>query len=366
MLTPLTQQGLNRALLARQMLLVRARMPIEPAVRHLVGLQAQRPDPPHIGLWSRLTGIRHTDIDDLIDSRRLVRVAALRATVHLLTAQDALELRPVVQPVLDRELAAPAFKSLRWVNIDAVTARGRELCCAEPLTLTDLGERLALEFPRATPHALAIAVRNHVALIQVPPRGRWRNPAPTVHVPAEAWLGRDLGGDGDPARLIMRYLAAFGPATATDIATWSGLRGIKALLENMRDDLAWLTDDRGRTLVDVPDGILPDPETPAPVRLLPEYDNTLLSHADRTRIIEDGDRPFVLTRGGQVGGTVLLDGFVRAIWRTIPGDDSETLTVRPLRWLTRTNKEEIEREALALLDFASRGSRHRVEFEELQ
>ena len=173
--------------------------------------------------------------------------------------------------------------------------------------------------------------------------------------PAEAWLGGPVGNDGDPAPLILRYLAAFGPATATDIATWSGLRGIKATLERLRDDLVWLTDDRGRTLVDVPDGILPDPDTPAPVRLLPEYDNTLLSHADRTRIIEDGDRPFVLTRSGQVGGTVLLDGFVRATWRTVPDDDAETLTVRPLRWLAGSNKAEIEREALALLDFASSG-----------
>ena len=362
----LTQQGLNRALLARQMLLARARMPIEPAVRHLVGLQAQRPDPPHIGLWSRLAGIRHTDIDDLIDSRKLVRVAALRATVHLLTAQDALELRGIIQPVLDRELTAPAYKSLRSVDLDAVVARGRELCCAQPLTLSELGDKLALEFPRASPVALAKAVRNHVALVQVPPRGRWRNPAPTVHVPAEAWLGESMGTQHDPAPLIMRYLAAFGPATATDIAIWSGLRGIKATLERLRDDVVWLTDDRGRNLVDVPGGILPDPETPAPVRLLPEYDNTLLSYADRTRIIEDGDRPFVLTRSGQVGGTVLLDGFVRATWRTIPGGDSETLTVRPLHRLTRSNKTDIEREALALLDFASSGNRHRVEFEELQ
>lgn len=362
----LTQQGLNRALLARQMLLVRARMPIEPAVRHLVGLQAQRPDPPHIGLWSRLAGIRHTDIDELIDNRSLVRVPAMRATIHLLTARDCLDLRSVVQPALDRELAAPPFASLRRVDIDAVVARGRELCCAGPLTLPELGERLAAEFPRATPKALSIAVRNHVALVQVPPRGRWRNPAPTVHVPAESWLGCQLGADIDPSALILRYLRAFGPATPIDIATWSGLRGIKAALERMHADVIWLPDDRGRALVDVPDGILPDPETPTPVRLLPEYDNILLSHADRTRIISDGDRPFVLTRAGQVGGTVLLDGFVRAVWRTVPGDGAETLTVRPLRWLTRANKEEVEREALALLDFASGGSTHRVEFEELQ
>jgi hypothetical protein len=347
------------------MLLVRARMPIEPAVRHLVGLQAQRPDPPHVGLWSRLAGIRHADIDELIDRRRLVRVAAMRATVHLLTAEDGLGLRPVIQPALDRELTAPPFKSLRRVDIDAVTARGRELCCAQPLTLPELGEKLAAEFPRATPKALATAVRNHVALVQVPPRGRWRNPAPTVHVPAESWLGGPVSDDGDPVPLILRYLRAFGPATPIDIATWSGLRGITATLERMRADVIWLSDDRGRSLVDVPDGILPDPDTPAPVRLLPEYDNTLLSHADRTRIIEDGDRPFVLARSGQVGGTVLLNGFVRATWRTVPDGDAETLTVRPLRWLTREHKAEIEREALALLDFASRGSTHRVEFEDL-
>lgn len=362
----LTQQDLNRALLARQMLLVRARMPIEPAVRHLVGLQAQRPDPPHIGLWSRLAGLRHTDTDDLLDRRRLVRVAAMRSTVHLLTAQDAMVLRPVIQPAMDRELLVPAFKSLRWVNTDAVVARGRELCCAEPLSFADLGAALAREFPRGDPHAMAIAVRNHVVLAQIPPRGRWRTQAPTVHVPATAWLDRGEETDTDPAPLIRRYLGAFGPATSVDIATWSGLRGVKALLETMRDELVWLTDDRGRTLVDIPGGILPDPQTPAPIRLLPEYDNALLAHADRTRIIADGDRPFVFTRSGQIGGTVLVNGYVRATWRTVPAADSEVLTVRPLARLNRGQKSDIEREALALLDFASAGLDHRVEIEEPQ
>jgi len=348
------------------MLLVRARLPIEAAVRHLVGLQAQRPDPPHIGLWSRLSGLRHTDTDELLDSRRLVRVAAMRSTIHLLTAQDALDLRPVLQPALDRELQVPAFKSLRWIDIDAVVTRGRELCCAEPLTFADLGAALAADFPRSNPRALAIAVRNHVVLAQIPPRGRWRTVAPTVHVPAAAWLGQDEGTDPDPAPLIRRYLAAFGPATSVDIATWSGLRGTKVLLERLRDELVWLTDDRGRTLVDIPEGILPDPETPAPVRLLPEYDNVLLSHADRTRIIADGDRPFVFARSGQVGGTVLLNGYVRATWRTVPAEDSETLTVRPLGRVSSAQKADIEREALALLDFASSGKSHRVEFQEPQ
>src|SRR6478736_2975913 len=307
------------------MLLVRARMPIEPAVRHLVGLQAQRPDPPHIGLWSRLAGVAHGDVDDLIDRRRLLRVAAMRSTIHLLTAEDALALRPVIQPALDRELSAPVFKSLRRVKVNAVVARGRELCSEQPLTFAALGDALAREFPAGDPHALAIAVRNHVALVQVPPRGRWRTAAPTVHVPVAVWLGSAVGTDPDPGPLVLRYLAAFGPATAADIATWSGLRGITVLLERMRDELCWLTDDRGRKLVDIPGGILPDPDVPAPIRLLPEYDNALLSHADRTRIIPDGHRAFVFTRNGHVGGTVLVDGYVGATWRTELQGDAETL-----------------------------------------
>jgi len=200
--------------------------------------------------------------------------------------------------VLDRELTAPAFKSLRWVNIDSVAARGREMCCEQPLTLAELGENLALEFPgqpARTGH------RGPQSCCAGAGSAAWpmAQPGPDRACAGGCLARQPVAGDRAPTRLIMRYLAAFGPATAIDIATWSGLRGIKAALEGMRDELVWLTDDRGRTLVDVPDGILPDPDTPAPVRLLPEYDNTLLSHADRTRIIEDGDRPFVLTRAAR-------------------------------------------------------------------
>jgi hypothetical protein len=360
----LTERALNRALLSRQMLLARARIPIEAAVSHLVGLQAQKPDPPHLGLWTRLAGVRHTDIDQLIDQRRLVRVAAMRSTIHLLTAEDGVGLRSAIQPALDRELRAQTFRSLRWVDTAAVVARGREMCEARPLSFAELGQALAAEFPRADPHALAIAVRNNVALVQVPPRGRWRTPAPTVHVPAAFWLGRPENTDPDPSPIVLRYLAAFGPATSADIARWCGLQGIKLVLERLRDELRWFTDDRGRTLADVPDGILPDPDTPAPIRLLPEYDNALLSHADRTRIIADGDRPAVFTRNGQVEGTVLVDGYVGATWRTTAQAEVETVSVRPMCRLTSGGKADIEREALSMLDFASPGKEHRVEFRE--
>lgn len=361
----LTERALNRALLARQMLLARARVPVERAVGHLVGLQAQKPDPPHIGLWTRVAGVRHSEIDDLFEQRRLVRVAAMRSTIHLLTAEDGVGLRPVIQPALDRELRAQTFRSLRWVDINSVTSRGREMCEATPLSFADLGQALAAEFPRADPHALAIAVRNNCALVQIPPRGRWRTAAPTVHVPAAHWLDRPEHTNTDPAPLVLRYLAAFGPATSPDIARWCGLQGIKLVLDRLRDELRWFTDDRGRTLADVPDGILPDPNTPAPVRFLPEYDNALLSHADRTRIIADGDRPAVFTRNGQVEGTVLVDGYVRATWRSVVDEKSETVSVRPLCRLGNGARADIEREALSLLDFASHGKDHRVEFREV-
>lgn len=328
----LTQRGLNRALLARQMLLVRAGIQVEPAVRQPVGLQAQRPDPPHVGLWSRIAGLDHRRTDELLQSRRLVRAAAMRSTVHLLTALDALDLRPVVQPAMDRELQVPAFKSLPWGDADAALSRGRQLCSEKPLSLPPLGAALATEFPRADPRALAISVRNRTVLVQIPPRGRWRTVASTVHAPATGLLGRDEVPDSDPTPLIRRYLAAFGPATAIHIATWSGLRGIIVVLEKMADEFVRLADDRGRTLFDIP----------------------------------GGESPFVLTRNGQIGGTVLVDGYVRGTWRTAQAGDTETLMVRPFTRFSTGGRSDIEREALALLDFASSGCHHRVEFQEPQ
>ena len=358
----LSDRALNRSLLARQLLLERSDMPVRTAVEHLIGLQAQKPDPPHVGLWTRLRTIRTADVGGLLDARQLVRIAAMRSTIHLPTAADALALRPVIQSVLDRELRAPVYSPLAGVDVGALARLGRRLCSGQPLTWAALGDALAGEFPGIDRHALAIAVRNNVALVQVPPRGRWRTSGPIAHVTAESWLDAPEGRDTDPAPVVLRYLAAFGPATAADIAAWSGLRGIRAVLDRLGDQLRVLTDERGRTLLDVHDGPLPDPDTPAPVRLLPEYDNALLSHADRNRIIEDADRGVLISPNGRVDGTVLVDGFVRGTWRTALHTTVETVSITSLRPLSARDRRAIERESLALLDFASSGLIHRVAF----
>ncbi len=360
----LDRRALNRALLARQLLLDRAEMPAEEAIGYLVGLQAQKPDHPHLALWSRLRGHTTGAVDALIDDRRAVRVAAMRSTIHLLTADDALRLRPVIQPVLDRELSGQkVFRSIDTVDMTAVAARGRELCLERPLTFRALGQALAGEFPTADPHALAIAVRNHVSLVQMPPRGRWRASGPLTHEPIEKYLGAPEVAGTTLADVIPRYLRAFGPASAADVGAWSGLQRIQPVLDGVADQLVTFTDERGRTLVDVPDGLLPTDADPPKVRLLPEYDNALLSHADRTRVVSDEmRRAAIALPNGAVDGSVLVDGFGVGIWsgRREPG--AETVTFSTLRPLTARERRAVEREALAMLDFASPGDSHRVEF----
>jgi Winged helix DNA-binding domain len=361
----LSQAALNRALLARQLLLDRADMPAEAAVSYLVGLQAQKPDHPHLALWSRLRGHTTHDVDALIAGRRVVRVAAMRSTIHLLTADDALRLRPVIQPVLDRELSGQkVFRSLDTVDIATVAARGRELCLERPLTFRDLGRALAREFPTADPHALAIAVRNHVTLAQMPPRGRWRASGPLTHEPIEKYLGAPEIAGTTLADVIPRYLRAFGPATAADIGAWSGLQGIQRVLDGIADQLVSFTDERGRTLLDMPGGLLPDDADPPPVRLLPEYDNALLSHADRTRVVSDELRRAALAQpNGAVDGSVLVDGYGAGIWSTLREPGAETVTFSTLRPLTAPQRRAVEREALGMLDFAAPGLAHRVGFQ---
>jgi hypothetical protein len=360
----LRQRQLNRALLGRQLLLERAALLPETAIEYLIGLQAQQPDDPHLALWSRVSDLHTADVDALVDGRRAVRVAAMRSTIHLLTADDALRLRPVIQPVLDRELASQkVFRSLDTVDMAAVAARGRALIAEKPLTFKALGAALAAEFPTVDPHALAIAVRNHVSLVQLPPRGRWRTSGPLTHQPIDVFLGRPEVPGTRQADVIPRYLRAFGPATAADIATWSGLQGIRPVLDEISDELVMFRDERGRTLVDVPDGLLPDPETPAPVRLLPEYDNALLSHADRTRIVSNEMRRAALAQpNGAVDGSVLVDGYAAGLWSSRREPGVEIMTISMLRPLPARERRAVEREALLMLDFASPDDAHRVEF----
>jgi hypothetical protein len=330
----LSLRALNRATLARQLLLGRAARPILETVEHLVGLQAQVPSNPYTALWSRLEGFQPEELSALLLERRVVRVSVMRATIHLVSADDCLLLRPLMQPVLDQELArhrefAPA---LSGVDLDAVVKAGRALLSERPLTGTELRAGLAERFPQHDGAALAYACRCLLALVQVPPRGLWGRSAQVRSATAESWLGRPLAGSPSLDEVVLRYFAAYGPATVADVATWSRLTQLREVVERLRPRLRALRDEQGRELLDLPDAPRPDHDTPAPPRFLPEYDNVLLSHADRSRFVSTEDRARLRRAGGVGSGSVLVDGVVWGLWRVERGEsEAAVLVVSHLR-----------------------------------
>ena len=350
----LSRRALNRALLERQMLLRRAKFPIPEAVERLVGLQAQSPSAPYIGLWSRLDGFGFADLAELLKSRALVRIALMRSTIHLVTADDCLSLRPVIQPVLDRGLKGTYGRRLQGVDAGELAAAGRALVEERPLTWTHLGRLLQEQWPDHDADALANAVRAWVPLVQVPPRGIWGASGQATHTSAEVWLGRTLTTDSRPDGMLRRYLAAFGPSTLKDMQVWSGLTGLRETVERLRRDLATFRDENGVELFDLPDAPRPDPDLPAPSRFLPEYDNLLLSHADRTRVIADEHRPVVFTKG-----TVLLDGFVRGTWKLDRDKDVARLIVEPFKRLSKPDRTTLADEGARLLAVAAQDAQDR-------
>ncbi|MDY0813892.1 winged helix DNA-binding domain-containing protein [Kitasatospora purpeofusca] len=327
----LGRRALGRALLARQHLLERTTATPAAMIGHLGGLQAQAvPQPPYLGLLSRLDGFAPGALTELIESRRAVRIALQRGTIHLVTAEDCLTLRPLLQPVLDKALRTTFGKWLVGLDLDALAAEARALVEEQPRTFQLLGTELAATRPDRDPAALAQAVRALLPLVQVPPRGLWGRSGPAAHTTAEAWLGRPLDPGPSLDDLALRYLAAFGPATAADLQKWCGLSGLAPVLKRLAPRLVTFRDEHGRLLHDLPEAPRPDPDTPAPVRLLAPFDNLLLSHADRTRVLPEEYRPRVMTQNGLVLGTLLLDGLVAGSWRLVEErSGARSLTVRP-------------------------------------
>ncbi len=352
--TTLSLRELNRALLARQLLLRRAAMPALDAVAHLVGLQAQAPNPPYVGLWSRLADFSFAELADALLDRRAVRITLMRGTVHLVTARDALALRPVVQPDLVRRIESTRFgRAARGVDRARLVAVGRELLAERACVFSELGPLLQPHWPEADGSALAHVLRVELPLVHVPPRGVWGRSGRTAHTTAEAWLGRPVDAVPDRAAMLRRYLAAFGPATVADLRTWSGLTGWRPVVERLRPALVTYRDPEGRELLDLPGAPLPDPDTPAPVRLVAEFDNLTLAHADRTRIVADEDRRRLMSRNGIVPGTVLVDGFVAGTWRMEGGRTRYAVTVEPWRPLAPADLAAVRQEAARLLEAAA-------------
>src|SRR5947208_633573 len=248
----LTTRALNRALLARQHLLARASVPAEAMVEHLVGLQAKVPTNPYVALWSRLEDFEARELEALILERRAVRTSLLRTTLHLVIARDALAMRPVLQGVLQRGFASgsPFHKQLVGVDLDALIAAGKALLDDEALTTAQLGKRLAQRWQDRDPVSLAYAVRYLVPMVQVPPRGLWQKSGQPTWRSLQSWLGQPVEGSDAPDRLVLRYLAAFGPASAKDIATWSWLTRVREIIDRLRPALRVCRDERGGELFD--------------------------------------------------------------------------------------------------------------------
>jgi len=311
-------------------------------------MQAQVPNAPYVGLWTRLVGFQPHELADLISERRAVRLGLMRNTIHLVTARDCLGQRSLFQSLLERMLQTTHFgRNLAGMDMSALVAQASGLMKEKPRTFSELGKLLQQRWPDRDATALAYAIRYLVPIVQVPPRGIWGKRAQPTWTSTELWLGRPLAPKPSIDKLIVRYLAAFGPASVSDVSAWSGLPGLRDAVERLRPKLRTFQDERGRELFDVPDGPLPDPDTPAPPRFLPEYDNLLIGHDDRTRVIDHAYRYVIFT------GTLLVDGFVQGTWTIKRGRDAATLLIEPLRRFTKTERLAVSEEGERLLTFAA-------------
>jgi hypothetical protein len=343
----LSLRALNRATLDRQLLLRRPDMPARQALRHLAGLQGQAPLAPYLGLWTRLSAFTPEELSSLYSERSVARAPIMRATVHLVDAGDYVAFRALFSPLLAGILRTNYARRLPGVDLALLAAQAAELLALRPLTRTELARTLAPRWPDADPLSLAYAGTSLVPAVQVPPRGIWGKSAQATWLHADSWLGMPISPATPSAvdQIVLRYLAAFGPATVADAQTWSGLTRLREVTDRL--GLVRLRGPDGAELLDLPDIPLPDEDAPAPPRFLPEFDNLPLSHADRRRVIPR-EHPVPLWPGnGGSQGTLLIDGVWDATWKVAAG----ALTVTAFRPLSAAEEAAIAAEGLRLLAF---------------
>lgn len=349
----LSRRALARATLARQMLLERERLPVSKAVERLVALQAQWPRPPFVGLWTRLQGFERSQLTALLHERKVVRATFVRATLHLVTTKDFLALRPSLQPMLDGGLAAVLRERAKGLEPARLSAQARRFLARGPRTFEEVREHLAKETPGGDVRAMGYAVRLSLPLVQVPTEtdSPWAFASNPSFAVAEDWLGRAVPREpGTPAALLLRYLAAYGPASLADMQAWSGFGGLRETVEALRPRLRVFRDEQKRELFDLPDAPRPSEDVPAPVRLVPEYDNLITARTD-DRFVAKADRPKVYLSALRIAPTVLVDGRVAGTWGVERKKSAAVLTIVPFAPLSARARQDALAEADALLRF---------------
>jgi hypothetical protein len=337
----LTDKVLNRTLWLRQHLVEPVLAEPVGMVAHLIGLQAQEGRSPYLSLRARIRDFDPATLSDSLAERRLVRFLSLRGTVHVLTPDDAVTLRPWVQPALDRisrgnNLSRPA----RELTGEAFQAAVRVALAGGPLPVGELGRRLAEAFPAVPEGALRNAARERVALVQLPPRGLWKQSGGVVYDLAERWLDRPLS-EPDPRELVRRFLRAYGPASAADMTKWSSVTGLGAVFAAMSAELVTHESEDGRVLHDLPDAPIAEEDLEVPVRMLGPYDNVWLAHADRSRIATSEALKQWMGINGASGGALFVDGFLAGTWRLVDGH----VEADPARAFTKGERAAVAEEA---------------------
>lgn len=346
----LSTRALNRATLARQLLLERVQRPALDVIGHLVGMQAQVPEDPYLGLWSRLEGFDPAELEGLLREKRVARSPLMRGTIHLATAADCLSLRPLMQPVLDRAQKGAFGRRLEGADMDRLREVGRALLSETPRTFVQLRILLGEDWARFPADAVTYSISYLVPLVQVPPRGLWSTGGQATWLTTEAWLGQPLDARPSMAEMVMRYLAAFGPATVNDIQAWCGLTRMREVVDGLRTDLLVFRDEAGKELFDLPDAPRPHPDTPAPPRFLPQYDNVFLAHRDRSRVITPAARELAALPNG-FARTLLVDGAISTAWRLVRDGKRTRLEVTPFEPWPNVTRNEVAEEGGRLLSF---------------
>lgn len=346
----LSLRELNRATLARQILLEREGLSVPAAIERLVGMQAQLAPPPYVGLWTRLRDFHREDLARSIENREVIKATLMRATLHLFTTEDFVRFRATLQPMLTGAGSAVAKQHGGDFDVDRLLAAARSYIDEKPRTFADISEMVTELMPGHDVGALRYTVRTQLPLVQVPITSGWSYSSKPTFALAESWIGRAISPEDNLRELVFRYLAAFGPASVTDAQTWLGMK-LKDTFDKLRPELQIYRDEGRRELFDLPNLPLPDDDTPAPVRFLPEFDNLLLSHSKRNRVIADEHRSKVYLPALRVAATTLVDGFVSGTWKIEKSKNAATLVIEPFNKLTKKDRAALIEEGEQLIRF---------------